>query len=322
MHLRRDNDNKIIVSGVPILSKQSFLYTGRRIHFIWEDAGINLLFPDTVYEGEIEISVAIFGTSGEHYVWPPGYRFMPPASATYQITASAPLPAPVTVRMEHCAVVEKDDSLVYMVAHGGPPFRFQPLYGGKFPLNESYGEIEVTEFSLLTIAYNIYYIVSQTSTLAIHVVYFSDHTALFVVTKNLPAHCAAVEQAYKSATHIDPWTMTYFFNTTEITFSQPEISPQEEEGWNIKMSPKPADINMMIVHDYTPKSVAPSIRVKLEWKGEGQAQELKEDVQIRVQAESEKVILLSWKKSKASPQSSLLKTKDPCSGMLTHTMPW
>jgi hypothetical protein len=111
----RDDDGKIKVSGVPILSIQAFLYNGRQVDFIWEDAGISLHIPQSLYKGEIEISVAIFRTSDECFTWSEGYRFMPPASASYKITASDTLPVPVRVRMQHCAIVEEEDSLVYLV---------------------------------------------------------------------------------------------------------------------------------------------------------------------------------------------------------------
>ena len=74
----------------------------------------------------------------------------------YEIKSSfTTLPAPLRVRIQHCATVEKQDSLVFMVAHNGPPYHFQPLQGGKFPPGESYCEIEVKKFCFITIFYNI-----------------------------------------------------------------------------------------------------------------------------------------------------------------------
>ena len=133
LHPCRDNENKITVSGVSILSTQSFLYAGSQIDFIWEDGGITLHFPNACYEGKIQISVSIFRTSEENCIWPQDHRFMPPASATYKITANATLPAPARLRIEHYAIVDKEHSPLYMVAHGGPPFVFKPFYEGKFP---------------------------------------------------------------------------------------------------------------------------------------------------------------------------------------------
>ena len=216
---------------------QAFLYNGRQVDFIWEDAGISLDIPESPYEGEIEISVAIFRTSDEYCIWSEGYQFMPPASACYKITASDTLPVPVRVRMQHCAIVEKEDSLVYLVAHGGPPFMFQPFHGGKFPTSESYGEIEITDFRLWQTS-------SLSTLVAIQVVYFSDSTARIVVTKNIAAHRTAVKEEYRSATDIDPYQMTCPCTTTKIAFSEAE--PNSHKGWSIKLLTTPGEINMNI----------------------------------------------------------------------------
>ena len=71
----------------------------------------------------------------DDYILPEGYEDMDLVSSMFKITASADIPAPVTVRMEHCAIVEEDNSLVHMIAHGPPP-SFNLLEGGKFPIGE------------------------------------------------------------------------------------------------------------------------------------------------------------------------------------------
>ena len=267
----RDDKNKIKVSDVPILSTQSFLYKGSQVDFIWEDAGISLHIPDTSYDGRIEISVAIFRTSDEYCIWQQGYRFIPPASATYKITANDTFPVSVKVRMQHCAIVGNEDSLVFMVAHGGPLFIFQQFYGGKFPSNESYGEIEITEFSNCQI-------LSPSTLVAIRVVYFNDNTARIVVTKDIAAHHTAVKEEYPNAIEIDQYPMTCPCTTMKIAFSEAE--PKSQNGWRIKLLTTPAEINMNIVHGYEPGSAVPNIKVKLEWEGNGLPQE--EYIQIRV----------------------------------------
>ena len=82
----------------------------------------------------IEITISVVDI--QYAIQPPLYRLMPKASAMFKITASAALPAPVKVRMQHCAVLEKEDSLVYIVAHDErPPYHFKILPGGSFPLD-------------------------------------------------------------------------------------------------------------------------------------------------------------------------------------------
>ncbi|CAI8034965.1 Ankyrin homolog [Geodia barretti] len=160
-----EGDN-IIVSGAPLLNKQSFVYTGRKMAFFWEDAGINLHFPAAACEEEIKISVKVLTNVEDNCIMPDGYRLMPFASAVYKITASAKLSAPVKVRMQHCAVVDKEGSLVHIVAHCTSPYRFKLLHKGKFPLGDTYGEIEISRFSVLGTIFNFLGLVS---TLAIHV---------------------------------------------------------------------------------------------------------------------------------------------------------
>ena len=300
----RDDCNKVIASGVSVFTRLSFLYTGRQLDFTWEDAGISLHFPNVSYEGKIEISVSLFRVSEEYCIWPPGYRFMPPASATYKITANATLPAPVKIRMQHCAVIDKEDSLVHMVAHGGPSFKFQIVNEGKFTLGDSYSEIEVRKFSIRTILNNIF---TFQSSLAIHVVYFRDSTVHFAVTKNIAAYRTAVKEEYRSATKIVPYTTVFYLTTTYITFSE---ASSNQERWSINMAPTPAKINMNVIHEYEAGSVIPHIEVKLEWKGEGLPQ--KEDVHIKVEGGDMEYFPLSCNptEDQASSHNQPLRTPD------------
>ena len=110
--------------------------------------GISLHFP-TVAECDIAIKILI-KVANDDYILPEGYEDMDLVSLMFKITTIADLPAPVTVRMEHCAVVEEDNSLVHMVAHGPPPYKFKPLEGGEFPIGEYYGEFHTKAFSMFT----------------------------------------------------------------------------------------------------------------------------------------------------------------------------
>ncbi|CAI8028549.1 hypothetical protein GBAR_LOCUS16269 [Geodia barretti] len=202
--------------------------------FIWEEAGISLHFPAACCERDIKISVGIFTDLEQNCILP---QLMPRASSTYEVKASAPLPAPVRVRIEHCAIVEKENSLVHMVAHGGAPYKFIPLNGGHFPLNKSYGEIEMEEFCILTILYNI---MEYKMMLAVFVFHLKENNTIhFLVTKNTPANCTAVQNKYTNASSLRSHTMRYFYGTTEISLSIRELPP-DCDGWIIETSCKPA----------------------------------------------------------------------------------
>ena len=124
-----------------LFTGKTFTYTGKQSDFVWNEAEISLHFPAAFCEKEIKVSVAIVDIEDE--ILPLRYRFVPSASAMYRITASDALPAPVKVQMQHCAVLDKEDSLVFIVAHDGPPYHFELLHGGKFPMGSFYGEIEL-----------------------------------------------------------------------------------------------------------------------------------------------------------------------------------
>ena len=245
--------------------------------FIWEEAGISLHFPAAACETDIKISVGIFTDLEQNCIFPQRYRLMPMASSTYEITSSAPLPAPVRVRMEHCAIVEKQESLVHMVAHSGPPYRFEPLNSGNFPLNESYGEIELKRFCLLAIFYKIFNI---KMTLAVFVAYKKQNIVHFLVTKNCEAYCTAVREVYGSTIESE-YTMCCSYATTEISLSMP--SP-DSKGWCIAPSRMPTEVDMHDVHTYQPGSVIPRIELKLKWQGEGDPSE--QEIEIGVQGGS------------------------------------
>ena len=270
----RDDDNKIIVAGAPILTKQCFCYTGKEMDFIWKEAGISLHFPAVSCERDIMVSVEVLTNIEGNCILPKGYRLMPVASATYKITASAHFPAPVRLRMEHCAVIEKENSLVNMVAPCSTPYNFKAVGKGKF--NESHGEIEIKHFSVWKIFYNIPYL---SKSLAIQVVYLSNRCIHIVVTKKTAVYRTAIREEYPSANdNIDEHLMRCFSQTLEITFSaESEIN---DDGWNIKFNRTPASINMTDISEYEPGDTVPNVKVTLEWKGDRDPQE--EDIQIKV----------------------------------------
>ena len=256
-----------------ILKKKVFIYSGKKLDFDWEDAGISLHFPDATFEKEIEISVEIVTNIDEQGVLPRRYRLMPAASTPYKITASAPLPAPVTVRMEHCAIVKEENTLVLMVAHKGPPYYFEPLPGAKFPLNSFYGEVELEHFSLLQYFWNL--LGYRKMQLSVHVLYHEDNTATFVVTKKLKEHIQAVKDTIRYI-DFDDTRMECESTTNAITLSLPVNS----KGWQITPSFEPAEIKTCDIDTYEPGETCPKIKLCMEWKGSGEPKEERVSIPI------------------------------------------
>ena len=234
-------------------------------------------FPTQLDEG-IEFSVAVVPITESACILPKHYNSSPRPSVVYEIESNVTtLPAPVRVRIQHCAITEEEDSLVFMVAHNGRPYRFQPLQGGKFPPGELYGEIEVREFCWITIFYNILNLSHMRMSLAVYETYdVSNNTMHFLVTKNLPANCSQVNQEcnYRNL----PKTMAYSITTTTISLTNLPI--EEENGWHVKSHHKKASISMSDVHAYEPGCVIPNIELMMEWKGAGEPQRKQFEIKV------------------------------------------
>ena len=254
-------------------SELSVVYTGKKTHICWEDAGISLFLPTTQLEKEINISIKVVN---DDYILPLEYQGMPMVSSMYQITASETLPEPVKIRMEHCTVVEKENILEFMVAHGEPPYRFSSLPGGVFPQGEYYGEIELDKFSIFSIFWKLlgYY----STECAVHIAYCSDSSADFVVTKNLSTHVNAVKKEYKDAKQLDSRIVTCSNSSTEIALT---IAKAPKSGWTVEPKFEPAEIDMKTIFNYRPGQVFPHIKLNMTWKGEGEPKTEERNVSVK-----------------------------------------
>ena len=177
----------------------------------------------------------------DDYILPEGYEDMQLVSAMFKITASDILPVAVTVRMEHCAVVKKDNSLVHMIAHGLPPFKFKLLEGGIFPIGEFYGKIKVKKISTLT---QVQKEKEHKMSLSVHIFYHTHCTASFVVTRNLKALVQALKKKYASIVNVVENLMLCDHSTEAITFSIPQDNPG---GWHVEAEFKPPMIATRLI---------------------------------------------------------------------------
>ena len=275
----RDSDE----SGALILSEKSFVYDGKKLDFVWREGGISLHFPAAASsETNIEISVAVVGDVQKHSILELPYRLMTAASATYKITASAPLPIAVKVRMQHCVILESGESLTLMVADRGPPYYFKPLPGAIFPSESSYGEIEVQSFSFFEILKDVLsHRPRHPMRLSIQVFYHEDSTATFVVTKNVPSYLVAVKKSiHTKCIHYEDMPMTCENSIEAITLSV----PIESNGWHISSRTKPAEIKLFDIDKYEPMQTCPKIMLRMKWKGSGNPTE--ESVCVPIQGGS------------------------------------
>ena len=80
--------DRVIVSGVAILTKQKYKYTPKLKDFIWEEAGISMHFPTQLDEG-IEFSVAVAPITEADCAPPQHYKSSSRASVVYKIESNA-----------------------------------------------------------------------------------------------------------------------------------------------------------------------------------------------------------------------------------------
>ena len=250
--------------------------------------GISLHFP-TVAECETAIKISI-KVVNDDYILPEGYEDMDLVSSMFKITASDDLPAPVTLRMEHCAVVEEDDSLVHMIAHGPPPYKFKPLEDGKFPIGECYGEIEMKKFCTLTQSQKC----KTSISLSVHIFYRDHCSATFVATKNLPNLNEAVKREFNAVT-VSKISMSCKHPTKKIILTVPVT----QRGWLVEPEFEPAQIETRLIRTYRPGKIPPTIPLNMRWTGDGSPVE--ESVSIEI-----KGVLLKSFKLHCKPEHSSL----------------
>ena len=245
-------------TGTPLPSSESegesVEYTGSELTYDSPN-GISLHFPivaecDTV----IKISIKVVN---DDFILPEGYKDMDFVSSMFKITASADLPAPVTMRMEHCAVVEEDDSLVHMIAHGPPPYKFKPLEGGKFPIGECYGEIEMKEFSIITTVKRKLNMKMKVSVCLFE--HNDKNIAHFVVTKDLTQPINAVKKAYKDHTESFRMKKDCKYRTNAISLTIPP------SRCCLESTVKPAQIEIETIAEHRQRTSPPNIQLKWNW---------------------------------------------------------
>ena len=270
--------------------KESIVYTGNAFTYD-SPAGISLEFPSAECKTPVKVSVKVVSD-----ILPPGFDDMVQVSEMFQITASGPLPAPVTVRIEHCAVVDDDNetSLVHMVAHGAPPYEFEPLEFGRFPKGKAYGEIELTKFCIFTTLARVLHL---RMSLSIRLFYREEITAAnFVVTKNLRSRIQAVKDAYSNAIQGFEQEMSCNYTTRAISLVIPDHTPGR---WSVTPAFTPAEIETQAILKYRRGRTPPNIQLDMAWTGSGR--EEKEKIIIEVVGDDLKSFALHCPKPSKSP---------------------
>ena len=249
------------------------IYTGNAFSY-HSPAGISLEFPSVECKTPVDVSVKVVSDAP-----PPGCDDMVQVSEMFQITASDALPAPVTVRIQHCAVVDDNNetSLVHVVAHGAPPYKFKPLQSGRFPKGKAYGEIELTEFSIFTILARILHLKMS---LSARLFYQKEITAAnFVVTKDLQPHIQGVKDAYSNAFLGFEQQISCNYTTRAISLVIPDPIT---DRWSVTPTFTPAEVEIQAILNYQRGRTPPNVQLEMRWTGS--KREEKEKITIKVVA--------------------------------------
>ncbi|CAI8054937.1 hypothetical protein GBAR_LOCUS29976 [Geodia barretti] len=257
---------------VHAVDDDSLVYTGRAFSYT-STTGIGLFFPAGECKKHVNISVAV---ANDDYILPSGCDEMPIVSDMYKITTSDKLPVPVTIRMNHCAVMEEEDSQVFIVAHGSPPYQFNLLYGGIFPPYQTYGEIELKNFSILTI---LAHKLGWRMSLSAQVLYHKNNAAAtFVVTKNTPSLIRAVQKQYSDAVAESSNPILCDYTTRAISLSIPD---EPQVGWIVVPDFNPPQILTQLIREYREGKTLPCIQLNVKSTGQGKPKE--EELKIGVE---------------------------------------
>ena len=286
--------------------EETVVYTGEACSQVSQN-GISFHFPASESKCRVELRYKVVN---DDYVLPKGYEDMPLVSSMFKITTSDELPVPVTVRMEHCAIIEEeDDSLMHMIAHGPPPYYFKLLSEGKFPLGECYGEIEMKMFCTLTQAQKR----RGPMSLSVHIFYHSYCSASFVATRNLRTLNRAVKKKYVDAIKVVEQSISCDHSVEAITLRIPRPKPR---GWFVQPEFEPPKIQTRLIREYREGKIPPCIHLSMTWTGEGMPVE--EKVKIAVVGTSVKSFFLSCRPAYV-PDRSLASLSAPLSPQLSLT---
>ena len=138
----------------------SVLYKGIARHFSWKNFGFKLFLPSNALpSGVAECLITIKAIGEGQFKFPDDTE---PVSGIYSISSPCTLQKLPVVEIQHCAVVKTAENcfrLRFVVARSSGLQQvihsFSVEDGGDFSPNNSYGRIEITQFSWWSIVYNL-----------------------------------------------------------------------------------------------------------------------------------------------------------------------
>ena len=145
------------IRGADIVAKTTLeVVPGTPLTYEWKGHGMKLYIPaDALEPGTPAQTMTIQASLSGQYQLPDDAELV---SGVYWVAFPRRFSQPVMMELQHCAYLEHPEdvsSLVFIRAKCNQknlPYQFQPLPGGVFSTNTSYGAIELSHFSGVGVA--------------------------------------------------------------------------------------------------------------------------------------------------------------------------
>ena len=162
---------------------------GTSFEYQWKGCGLKLKVPTNALDSNVPSRILGLHTcTTDQFNIPEDMELV---SGIYWVDFVGKFANPITIELEHCAGLDQTSqfsSLSFIStegpAQGAVPYKLQPLSGGIFPQNSSYGSIQLRQSSAMAVAtlgsatksYRIlkYYIHQNTTTWLMHLIIVCD----------------------------------------------------------------------------------------------------------------------------------------------------
>lgn len=136
-----------------VAASTTFTYTGRANTLDWSKYGLQIHFQDDgLPVGATECKLSVRASLSGDFHFPEETELV---SGIYAVSASCKFCKPVTVELQHCAVLEQEEDSSDMAfvtsscLQKNLPYNFMILDGGEFPRGRRWGKMQLSHFSLV-----------------------------------------------------------------------------------------------------------------------------------------------------------------------------
>ena len=149
-------DNLDCLSDVQVAEKKLFLVQGRKPQLMnWEQFGLRICIEEDSLLSSETVEIATAALVGGQFNFPKDTVLV---SAVYAVSVSEPLLKPLTLEMQHCVDLTRQQGLsqylkfaIAPVSTPSLPYQFSIVEGGEFTSNSWYGAINRKDFCLVCI---------------------------------------------------------------------------------------------------------------------------------------------------------------------------